>query len=120
MAVVGHPKVGEMAAYLASHCLPEVGKFPCVPFLTEPGIDLHQRATQALFRRLALEPCFPCATAAPVVREAEIVEGRQRRPLAEGLPCLLFPKGKQARLLVGSVLKVEMAMFTPPVQRHSG
>src|SRR6266581_4769130 len=98
MAVVSHPKVGEMAAYLASHRLPEVGKLPGVTFLTEPGIDLHQRATQALFRRLALQPRFPCATAAPVVREAEIVEGRQRRPLAEGLPRLLFPKGQHARL----------------------
>jgi hypothetical protein len=80
-----------MAAYLASHRLPEVGKFPCVTFLTEPGIDLHQRATQALFRRLALQPRFPCATAAPVVREAEIVEGRQRRPRAEGLPTRSAP-----------------------------
>ena len=34
-------------------------------------MDLHQRAPHALFRRLALQPRFPCATAAPGVREAE-------------------------------------------------
>ena len=65
-----------MAAYLASHRLPEVGEFVGIPFLPEPGIDLHQGTPQTLFGRLALQSCFAGPTPAPVVREAEIVEGR--------------------------------------------
>jgi hypothetical protein len=100
----------EVTPQLAAHRLPEVGECACVALLAEPVIDLHQGAAQALFRRLALQSRFACPTSAPAVREAEIVEGGQPRPVSKGPPGLPLRKGEQAGLL-GIEVQAEFPRF---------
>ena len=89
-AIVGHPKVVEVATHFTPYRVPEVGELPRVTLLAKPAIELHQGTPQSLLRGCALQPCLSCAAPAPVVGEAEKVKGQQTSSCPECLPGVAF------------------------------
>ena len=98
-AVVGHPKVVEVAAHLPRDRLPEVGEFTRMALLAKPLGEVSQGAAQPFLRGLTLDTHQPIAAPTPVMGEAKVVHRRWAVPRLECLPRTLFAKGEEVRLV---------------------